>query len=217
MNCAKKISFYYKFGLILVIISCDILSILLLYLKWDQFIAYPLGSLIPILSIQLNAKIGTTLIIRQIVLMIFFCRMHCFLFNKCNEYFTHLSKNCRKKHLKTCLSFHYMLCESVEESQTFMRPMFVWITTIWCPMFCYLLYYSFNTKESDFMIISIVFTTFIFFSFILILLTMIAMIDIVAKDGIHSVYGCALKLANDKQASYPVSLNYLYCLNYFLT
>ena len=131
--------------------------------------------------------------------------MHCFLFKKFTEYFTKLSKNCRKKHLKTCLSFHYKLCESVEELQTFLRPMFVSLTLLWCPMFCYLLYYLVFNKESELLIFLVVLIGFVFFLFILILSVMIAMIDVVAKECVHSVYGCALKLAN-KQATFPVIL-----------
>ena len=205
MNYSKKLLFYYRIGVFLIDNVDNIICIVLLYLKWDQFIANPLSFMIPVLTSQLCAKIGCPLIIRQIVLMIFFCRMHCFLFNKCNEYFTHLSKKCRKKHLKTCLSFHYKLCESVEEFQTYLRPTFALLTTIWCPICCYIIYSSINNRDQLLIILGD-FVCFVFVSFILILSILIAMIDIRAKEGIHSVYGCALKLAN-KQAIFPVSLS----------
>ena len=96
MKYSKKLLFYYKIGIYLVNIAINSICVVFFYLKWDQFIANPLSFMIPVLTIQLNAKIGCPLVIRQIVLMIFFCRMHCFLFEKFNEYFTHLSIKCRK-------------------------------------------------------------------------------------------------------------------------
>ena len=160
--------------------------------------------MIPVLTIQLCAKIGTTLVMHQIVLMIFFCRIHCFLFKKCNEYFTHLLKKCRKKHLNTCLSFHYKLCESVEEFQIYLRTIFVLLTIIWCPMSCYFIYCTVNNRN-ELLIILGDFVCFIFLIFTFNLWLLIAMIDVRAKEGIHSVYGCALKLANN-QATFHVSL-----------
>ena len=71
VKSAKKLSFYYKIGIILVKIASQIICISLFYLKWDQFIEYPIGFMINIISIQLSAKIGSALIIRQMVLMIF--------------------------------------------------------------------------------------------------------------------------------------------------
>ena len=187
-----------------MIIACDLISLFFFYFKWDQFIKYPLGFMLPLITIQFAAKIGSALLIRQIVLMIFFCRMHCFLFKKFNEYFTHLSKKCPKNHLKTCLSFHYKLCESVEEFQTNLKPIFLLLTIIWCPICCYFIYFSVKNRDE----IIIILADFVFSIFLLLLLILwllIALIDIRAKEGIHWVYGCALKLAN-KQATFPVSL-----------
>ena len=204
LNSSKNHLFYQNIGIFLLHILLNTICILFFFIKWDQFIENPIGFMIPVLTIQLGAQIGCPLI-RQIVLMIFFCRMHCFLFNKCNEYFTHLSKKCRKNQLNTCLTFHYKLCESVEVFQTYLRPIFVLLITIWCPNCCYFIYFSLNNKD-ELLIILADFVISIFLLFVLFLSLLIAMIDVRAKEGVHSVYGCALKLAN-KQATFPVSLS----------
>ena len=203
MNYAKSLSFYSKMVYIVSVIVCDLMIIALIIVNRDQLIDNPIGLAIVSLTMLLGAKIGYTLIIRQFVIIIFFCRMHCFLFKSCNKYFTQLSKSLHKNNLKTCLSLHYKLCESVEELQTFLRPMFVWITSLWCPIFCYIIYYTINNKRAGYNTIIILadIIIFIFFLLIFCLLSMIAMIDVEAKKGIHSVYWCGLKI---KQASYPV-------------
>ena len=76
---------------------------------------------------------------------------------------------------------------------------------IWCPIFCYSIYYLIDNKESELMLILALFIVFVFFILILVLSVMIAMIDVVAKQGVQSVYGCTLKFANE-QATFPVSL-----------
>ena len=141
------------------------------------------------LTFQFGYKFGYHLIIRQFVIIIFFCRMHCFLFKTIDKHFNQLSEKHRKRHLKSYLSFHYKLCESVEELQTFLRPMFVLITSIFCPLFCYILYYSLKNQEFENNILMILtdFSAIIFLTFIFVFSSIIAMIDIEAKKGLHSV------------------------------
>ena len=218
MNFAKKLSFYYKFGSVLAIISVDLLNISILYFKWDQVIDYPIGSIIASLTLQFGAKVGFPFIFRQIVIIILICRMHCFLFKSCNKSLTQISGKHSKIIFKNCLSFHYKLCESVEELQTFLRPMFVLITTIWCPIFCYILYFILKNSEFErhFMMILTFFIGLIFLLLILILSTLIALIDIEAKKGSHTVFGFALKQSN-KQDKFHVRLfKFLIGLKLFL-
>ena len=141
--------------------------------------------------------------IRQfvIIIIIFFCRMHCFLFKSVNKDFSQLSK----RYFKTCLSIHYKLCDSLEELQTFLRPMFVSITMIWCPMFCYYIYYTVKEVEKRTLIILVDFIIFIFLVFIFILSIMIARVDVEAKKGLHWVYGKGIKSFSNKQTVFPVS------------
>ena len=135
------------------------------------------------------------------VIIIFFCRMHCFLFKSVNKDFSQLSE----RHFQTCLSFHYKLCESLEDFQTFLRPMFVSITMTWCPMFCYTIYYSVKEVENKSLIILVDIIFFTFFILIFTLSIMIARVDVEAKKGLNSVYGTAIKSFNNKQAIFPVS------------
>ena len=181
-----------------------------IYIKYYQFVEYPVGFLISILSVEFGTKIGFPIVLRQLAIIIFFCRMHCFLFKSVDKDFRQLSKNYRKNRLKTCLSFHYKLCDSVEELQTFLRPMFVSITSLWCPIYCYILYFYMNNKNFENNLIAILtsLVAFIFFLINFYLSLTIAMIDIEAKKGLHYVYGCALKLL-DKQAHFPVSITYI--------
>ena len=122
--------------------------------------------------------------IRQFIIIIFFCRMHCFLFKSVNKEFSQLSKS----HLKNCLSFHYKLCKSMKELQTFLQPMFVSITMIWCPVFCYFIYYSIKEVENKSLIILVDILVFIFFVFILILSIIIARVDVEALIHIIIIY-----------------------------
>ena len=105
MNSAKVLSFYLKYPSIMIIIMSYILCFTLFYNKWNQFVEYPIGFMVVIIIIQFVAKINFPLVLRQFVIIIFFCRMHCFLFKSCNKYFTQLSKKYRKRNLKTYLSF----------------------------------------------------------------------------------------------------------------
>ena len=132
--------------------------------------------------------------------------MHCFLFKSHNKYFNQLSEKRRKRNLKTYLSIHYKLCESVEVFQTFLRPMFVTITMSLCTMFGSGLYFTLLNKkvENNYVIIPVNVALLTFFILTIILSSIIAMIDIEAKGGLHAVYGCALKLP-DKQAVFQVS------------
>ena len=126
MNSAKRLSLYFKWGSILAKVLAVITFFVVLYSTRYNLFDYPIGFIIFSLTSIFVAKIGFPLMIRQFIIIIFFCRMHCFLFKRVNKDFTQLSK----KYFKTCLSIHYKLCESLEELQTFLRPMFVLITMI---------------------------------------------------------------------------------------
>ena len=175
------------------------------YLKWDQFVDYPMGFMSVIIRVQFETKIGLQLVIRQFAIIIFICRMHCFLFKSCYKYFTQLSKNYRKNYFNICLSFHHKICESVEEFKTFLRPMFVLITTIFCSISLNTLYFTFEHGRFETMIIMCDIIALVIFIFTITLAVIIALIDVEAKIGMHSVYGCALKLSNN-QAVFSVSL-----------
>ena len=207
MNSAESLSFYCKLGSILSIISMDLLNLSLIYIKWTDIVDYPIGFLMMTLTIQFGAKIGFPLVLRQMVIIIFFCRMHCFLFKSINKSITQISGKHPKNHLKTFLSFHSKLCESVEELKKFLRPMFVMIIMIWCPMFCYVFYFFLKNNEfgNHLIVILLVFTNFIFCIFIIILLAMIAMIDVEAKKGLYNVVRRALKIST-KHHIFPVCL-----------
>ena len=209
MNTAKRLSFYFKLGSILAIISGDLVIVSVLITKRDQLIDYPIGFTLFSLCMIIAIKVGYTLMFRQMVIIIFFCRMHCFLFKSCNKYFTQMSK----KHLKTCLSFHYKLCESVEELQNFLRPMFVSITTMWCPIICYLIYYSVKDKEveNNFRIILVDIIMHIFLIFIIAFASMIAKIDVESKKGIHSVCKWGLKISNKQAIFHLIFILTKYC------
>ena len=198
MNLAKVLSFYMKYPSIMIILLGDFICFTLFYNKWNQFVEYPIGFMAVIVSIQFAAKFSLPLVLRQFVIIIFFCRMHCFLFKTNDKNFSKLSKKYRKRNLKTYLLFHYKLCESVEEFQTFLRPMFVLITTTFCAVFCYMIY--FNLKNSENENNSVMFllnvAALIMLIFSLILSGVIAMIDIESKKGLHLIYGSALKLSN---------------------
>ena len=207
LNSAKSLLYYSKFTSIIVIITGNIGFVSLSYNKWDQFIDYPIGSLfVLIISIQFEIYFDFKFVIRHIFIIIFICRMHCFLFKSHNKYFNQLSEKRRKRNLKTYLSIHYKLCESVEVFQTFLRPMFVTITMSWCTMVCSGLYFILLNKqvENNYVMISANATLLTFFILTLILSSIIAMIDIDVKRGLHAVYGCALKLPN-KQAIFQGS------------
>ena len=77
MKSAKKISFYCRTGLIMAIICGDLIVIALFYVKWDQFIDYPIGFIISILTIEFGTKIGFPIVLRQFAIVIFICQMHC--------------------------------------------------------------------------------------------------------------------------------------------
>ena len=211
MNSAKSLSVYYKFSSIIAIIFVDLLNLSVIYFNWNDLDHYPFGFIMVSIYIQFGAKIGYPLILRQMIIIIFFCRMHCFLFKSCGKYFTQLSKKSPKNHLKTCLSFHYKLCESVEELQTFLRPTFVLITSVFRPLFCYFFYLTFkNTEEQD--NYSMIFgdmAAFIFFIFTIILSSMIAMIDVEAKRGAITVHGFAFKVSNKQDIFQVNSINLL--------
>ena len=133
------------------------------------------------------------------VIIIFFCRMHCFLFKSYNNYLIRISGKRQKKHLKTFLSFHYKLCESVEELKTFLRPMFVLISTIFRPVIVYFFYCTFkNREETSYIMILSDFIIFIYFLFVIVLTSMIANIDVETKKRLNTVYECALKLSNNQ-------------------
>ena len=182
------------------------INISILCFKWDQVIDCPIGSIISSLTLQFGAKVGIPFVFRQMVIIIFICRMHCFLFKNCNNYFTQLSENRRKKNLKTYISLHYKLFESVKEFQKYLQPMFVLNTTIWCPLFCYIIYFNLKNSEneSNLVIILINIAALIMFIFSIILSGFIAMIDTEGKKGLHSIYRCALKLSN-KETIFKVS------------
>ena len=206
-NLSENLSFYYKFCSILSLILTDLIQFIMIYFKWDEIVDYPIAFIIYSLTIQFGTRIGYRLVIRQMIIIIFFCRMHCFLFKYCNNYFFQLSKNHRKRHLKTYLLIHYKICESVEELQTFLRPMFVLITMTFCPIFCSILYFRFKNTDNDnnLMMILVVFTGLIFLILILILSALIALIDVEAKKGSHKVFGYALKLST-KQDTFQVKI-----------
>ena len=200
MKSAKSISFYFKLGSILAIIFANLVNICVIYFNWKDLIDYPIGFMIAFLTIQFAVIFGYPLILRQMVIIIFFCRMHCFLFKNCNKSMTRLSKN----NLKTSLSFHYKLCESVEELQSFLRPMFVLITSVFRPLFCCFFLFTFKITENNYAILLSDVVAIIFFIFTIILSSMITMIDVEAKRGLQSIIGRTFKLSI-KQDVFPVS------------
>ena len=61
-----------------------------------------------------------------------------------------------------------------------------------CPMLYDFLYYWVNNRESQLLMLLTVGVGVVFIMLILILSVMIAMIDVMAKEGIHPVYGHSL-------------------------
>ena len=61
MNCAKSLSFYFKIGSTLAIISAHLLNLCIIYFKWDQVIDYPIGFILFSFTFHFASKFGCTL------------------------------------------------------------------------------------------------------------------------------------------------------------
>ena len=85
------------------------------------------------------------------------------------------------------------------------------ITTTFCALFCYMIYYNLKNSENEnnYIMILLDVTALIVLIFSLILSGVIAMIDIEAKKGLHLIYGCTLKLSNKEKIFKVTQLTYL--------
>jgi len=208
---SKKLLFFLKFSTLCIIFNAIILVFNIWILKFPSLLDFDKNFFLFIyfsIDITLFAILGSLVICRIVANYVLITKLNILLFNEINKDFIRIMKNGNSHQLNNCLIIYYKICDFVNESNRFLRPIYIIYSSTTISMFTYSLY---QIIFSEFDIIYKLVIGFFQINNMIILLLLSHItgnIDNEAKKSLHIIHG-SVSYLNDCQIVFKVKILYL--------
>jgi len=200
----KKLLFFTKFATSCIIFNTILFLFYVLFSNYSNLFNLDKNCFLFIyisLEVVFNAGFGSIVICRAVAKYIFITKLSTLLFNDINKDFVEIMRNGNSHYFKNCFIKYYKICDLVNESNKFLKIVYIIYSSAIITFSSYALYHIiFSNADNIFkLIIGFLGINYITILFALSLIT--GNIDNEAKKSLHVIHG---------YASYPNDSNIIF-------